>query len=151
MRLGTWLPSFAQAARALAYFTGVEVSEPTARRRTEAAGAAAVALHDAEVDRLERERPTPPAGPPVQQLSADGAMVPLVGGEWAEVKTAAVGVVAAARGADGVPAVRTRAVSYVARLADCDAFGRAALPELHRRGTETAGALVAVTDGGEWL
>jgi hypothetical protein len=48
VRLGTWLPSFAQAARALAYFTGVEVSEPTARRRTEAAGAVAIALHDAE-------------------------------------------------------------------------------------------------------
>ena len=34
------------------------------------------------MQRLERD---PVVGPPVQQLSADGAMVPLVGGVWAEV------------------------------------------------------------------
>lgn len=33
------------------------------------------------------------AGPAVQQVSVDGAMVPLVGGEWAEVKTLAIGTV----------------------------------------------------------
>jgi hypothetical protein len=148
-RLGTWVP-FGRAQREFAWFTGVEVSEPTARRRTEAAGAAAVDLHEAEVARLEAEQPPPPAGPRVQLLSADGAMVGLVGGAWGEVKTAAVGVVEVARGADGAPVVRTSALSYVSRLADVAAFTRAALPELHRRGTETAGTVLAPQDGGAW-
>jgi len=142
---------FPTAARELAFFTGVAVSEATARRQTEAAGAAGVALHDAEVARLERELAPPPDGPRVQQLSADGAMVPLVGGEWAEVKTVAVGTVETTRGADGTPAARTADVSYFSRLTDSDTFGRLALPELHRRGTPTAGTVVAVLDGSVWL
>jgi len=148
-RLGTWVP-FGRAAREFAWFTGVAVSEPTARRRTEAAGAAALALHEAEVARLEAEAPPAPAGPRLQLLSADGAMVGLVGGVWAEVKTAAVGVVEAVRGADGAPVARATALSYVSRLADLETFTRAALPELHRRGTETAGTVLAPQDGGAW-
>jgi hypothetical protein len=149
-RLGTWMP-FPAAAREFGWFTGVAVSEATARRRTEAAGAAAAALHDAEVERLERERPPAEAGPRVQQLSADGAMVPLVAGEWAEVKTVAVGTVEATRDAEGAPAVRTVDVSYFSRLTDSETFGRLALAELHRRGTPTAGIVVAVLDGSVWL
>jgi hypothetical protein len=45
------------------------------------------------VETLEREVPVAPQGPAVQLLSVDGAMVPLVVGEWAEVKTLALGVV----------------------------------------------------------
>jgi len=145
------VPSFRQAARTLASFTGVTVSEATARRQTEAAGAAAVALHDAEVARLEQGAPAPRVGPRVQQVSADGAMVPLRDGQWAEVKTLAVGTVEAARGAHGAPAVRTTDVSYFSRLADSETFGRQALPELHRRGTATAGTVAAVLDGSAWL
>jgi hypothetical protein len=151
VRLGTWIPSFAQAARALAWFGGVDLSAATACRLTEAAGAALVALETADAERLERERPAAPAGPRVQQVSADGAMVPLVKGEWAEVKTVAVGTVAAVRGADGEPVVRTGGVSYFSRLADSETFGRLALVELHRRGTPTAGTVVAVLDGSVWL
>lgn len=149
VRLGTWIPSFAQAARALAWFGGVDVSAATACRLTEAAGAELVALETSDVERPERQ--TPPAGPPVQLLSADGAMVPLVHGEWAEVKTVAVGTVAAVRGADGAPVATTRDVSYFARLTDSDTFARLALPEMHRRGIQTAGTVVAVLDGSVWL
>jgi hypothetical protein len=151
VRLGTWIPSFARAADALAWFGGVRVSEATACRRTEAAGAALVALETAEAERLAAETPAPPAGPRVQQLSADGAMVPLVGGEWGEVKTLAIGEVVAARDADGGPVVRTTAVSYVSRLADSATFGRLALVETHRRGTARAGTVAAVLDGSVWL
>src|SRR6478672_3800441 len=85
VRLGAWLP-FPAAAAALAAFTHTAVSEPTIRRRTEAAGAACVALQTAAVERLEREAPASPVGPAVLQVSVDGAMVPLVGkGQWAEV------------------------------------------------------------------
>lgn len=142
---------FPTAARELAFFTGVAVSEATVRRQTEAAGAAAVDVHDAEVARLEQERPPAPDRPRVQLVSADGAMVPLVKGEWAEVKTVAVGMVEATRDADGAPMARTVDVSYFSRLTDSDTFGRLALPELHRRGTPTAGTVVAVLDGSVWL
>lgn len=165
VRLGAWLP-FGQAAQALGWLGQVTVSETTACRLTEAAGAAYVAMQTAAVERLEQELPPAPAGPAVQQVSVDGAMVPLVGGLFAEVKTVAVGtVVVAGRGAarevgaDGVtdsagPAVRpvqTEAWSYFSRMTDHLTFGRLALVELHERGTETARTVVAVTDGSEWI
>jgi hypothetical protein len=78
-------------------------------------------------------------------------MVPLVGGGWGEAKLAAVGGVVADRGADGKPAVRAADVSYCARLADAEAFGRAMLPEAHRRGVEAAGTVAAVDDGSVWI
>src|SRR5205814_8693449 len=99
-RRGAWMP-FAPAAAALAWFTGAPVGRETARRLTEAAGAALVALEDAEAQRLAAERPRPDEGPRVVQLSLDGAMVPLVGGEWAEAKLATVGEVVASRDAAG--------------------------------------------------
>lgn len=149
MRLGTHLP-FAQAAEELAFFWGVELEETTVRRATEAAGAAYVAEQEAERERLERERPAPPPGPAVQYLSADGAMVPLVGGTWAEVKTLAIGDVVQRPGKDGVPEAHTTALSYFSRLADAETFIQAAYVEVHRRGTETAGVVCAVQDGAEW-
>jgi hypothetical protein len=142
---------FGQAAAGLAWFTGAPVGRETARRLTEAAGAALVALEDAEAERLAAERPPPPDGPRVVQLSLDGVMVPLVGGEWAEAKLATAGEVVAGRDAAGEPVVRTVDVSCVARLADAEAFGRAILPELHRRGVETAGVAAAVADGSVWI
>jgi hypothetical protein len=141
---------FARAAAELDWFCGAAAGAETARRLTEAAGAALVAHETAEAERLAAEMPAPAAGPRVQQLSADGTMVPLVRGEWAEVKALAVGTVEASRGADGASVVRTTGVSYFARLADADAFGRLALAELHRRGTATAGTVAAVNDGAAW-
>ena len=90
VRLATWMP-FAQAAEVLALFTGVQLSPATVRRRTEAAGAVAVALETAEAERILREYPVAPPGPARLVFSADGAMVPLRQGEWAEVRTLAVG------------------------------------------------------------
>ena len=147
VRLGTWLP-FARVPEALHFFTGVAVSAETARRLTEAAGQALVAVEDAEVARLEAELPAAPAGPPVQQLSVDGAMVPLVGGQWGEVKLLVLGTVTAA--ADPEAAPHTTELSYFARLTDAETFGRLATAETHRRGTETAGQVAAVLDGAVW-
>jgi hypothetical protein len=144
-RLGACLP-FPQAVVLLARFAKVTVSEATVRRLTERAGAAQVAVQTEEVARLEREAPDAPPGPAAQQLSVDGAMVPLLGGEWAEVKTLAVGEVVG----DGAGAVRAADLSYFARLADADAFARLATGEVHRRGTESAGVVVGVVDGAVW-
>ena len=78
VRLGAWVP-FPQATPLLAHFTHTAISEPSVRRKTEQAGAAYVAVQTAAVEALEREAPAPPQGPAVQQVSVDGAMVPLVG------------------------------------------------------------------------
>ena len=144
VRLGASVP-FAQAADLLAHFTGVRVGAETVRRLTEAAGVAQVAAETTAVAELARALPDGPRGPAVQLLSVDGAMAPLVGGEWAEVKTLAVGEVIPG---DGGP--RTTALSYFSRLTDAATFGELATGETHQRGTTTAGTVVAVTDGAVW-
>ena len=150
VRLGSWLP-FAQAAEAWQCFMGVQVSEPTVRRVTERSGAASITVQTAAVETIEQTLPPAPAGPPVQLLSVDGAMVPLVHQEWAAVKTLALGVVSAPRWEQGEWVVQTGALSYFARLTDAESFGRLALVETYRRGTETAHTVCAVSDGAEWI
>ncbi|MGH8058223.1 MAG: hypothetical protein ACREOH_13475 [Candidatus Entotheonellia bacterium] len=56
VRLGMWMP-FAQAADALACFTGVTVAEPTVRRTTEGVGAAYAAVQTAAVEAIEQILP----------------------------------------------------------------------------------------------
>jgi hypothetical protein len=149
-RLGSWMP-FGRAAELLAALTGVQVSADVARQRTEAAGAAQVALQTAAVEQLERAAPPAPAGPAKQYLSADGAFIPLVGGTWAEVKSLVIGEVVAPVRENGPGAVHTRHLSYFSRLAEAETFNRLALVETHRRGVENAGQVAAVVDGAEWL
>jgi hypothetical protein len=148
--LGTWMP-FAPAAQMLARFTGVPVSAATARRLTEVVGRASLAVTEAEVAQLCDELPPLPAGPERAVVSVDGAMVPLRGGEWAEVKTLVVGEVAPQAPRATPPDVHTTAVSSCSRLADVEQFNEAVLGELHRRGVETAGQVAAVSDGAEWI
>lgn len=147
MRLSTWIPSFGHASRELAYFTRSDVPESTVRRLTEAAGEVYVGVQADKQERIRRDLLEPPAGPAVQQFSVDGAMVPLVGGEWAEVKTLVVGELT---GQEPGEEVRARDLSYFSRLADAEGFTRDALYETHRRGTETADVVVAVNDGAVW-
>jgi hypothetical protein len=145
VRLGTWLP-FEQVPEALAWFTRVTASPETARRVTEAAGAALVAVETAAVGQLEQQWPAPPVVPATrQQVSVDGAMVPLVHGEWAEVKTLAVGRVER-QGAE----LHATDLSYFSRLADVDTFTRLAWSELHRRGLTLAPDVCALVDGADW-
>src|SRR6266508_4579628 len=60
VHLSTWMP-FERAAKELAHFTRVQVSDTSVRHHTEVAGAAYVAVQTAELERLERERPPGPA------------------------------------------------------------------------------------------
>jgi hypothetical protein len=149
VRLGTWLP-FTQVPEGLAHFTKVTVSRETARRVTEAAGVALVAVETAAAERLEREGAEVPPGPPLQQVSVDGAMVPLVHGEWAEVKTLAIGTVEQRRRGDGTWAVQTTALSYFSRLVEAEQFRRLAGVEIHRRGVANAARVCGLVDGAEW-
>ena len=142
---------FAHTARELGWLSrapgGVLVSESLAERLTEAAGAAYVAEQTVAVERLEQQ-PTPePAGPAVLQGSADGAMISLVGKQWVEVKTLALGTVV--QEADGT--VRAQELSYFSRRAEHATFRRLALVETYRRGVGTALEVVAVMDGAGWL
>ena len=148
-RLGIWMP-FACAVKEMKYFWRVSVTGPTVRRTTEVAGAAYVAVQTAEVEQLERTLPPPPQGPARQLMSVDGAYVPLVHKGWAEVKTLALGRVGEPVLENGEPVVHTTELSYFSRLAEAEEFERLALVETHRRGTETAQQVCAVTDGAEW-
>jgi hypothetical protein len=150
VRLSTWIPSFAKAAAELAWFTQVEVHKDTARRLTEAAGAVAVTLDTDEARRLLDEQPTPAEGPERLVFSVDGAMVPLVHGQWAEVRTLAVGEPQPAVLTPDGPVIPTINLSYFSRLTDSSTFADQALPELQRRRIETARHVGVVVDGAEW-
>jgi hypothetical protein len=150
VRLSTQQSSFAKAARELTFFTGATVHPDTARRRTEAAGAVLLAYETAEAMRILHEHPTPPPGPETLLFSVDGAMVPIVGGQWREVRTLAVGAVQPPRDTPDGLLIQTTEVSYFSRLSDSTTFAEQALLELHRRGIETAQRVGAVVDGAEW-
>jgi hypothetical protein len=145
VRLGTRLP-FDQAAEEVRLLCGVALSGETVRRWTKAAGRIEVALEQAALERLEHDAPDDPAGPALQQVSADGAMVPLVGGGWTEVRTLAIGTIIE-RG--GEP--HATELSYYSRRCPADAFIRQTALPTHERGTRTAGTVVAVSDGAGWI
>lgn len=125
----------------------MQVSKATARRATLHSGQAALAVWEAQVERLKQEAPQAPVGADKQVLSGDGAMVHLVGGEWVEVKTLAIGQVTRNRRGE----VCTQQLSYCSRLGDAASFEQATLLETHRRGLERASEVCAVQDGAEWL
>src|SRR6266567_9546922 len=138
---------FAQAQELLSDLVGIQVSKATARRATLDTGEAQLSGDEAEVERLKQEVPQAPEGADKQQLSADGAMVHLVGGEWVEVKTLIMGEVSCNKRGE----VCTQQISTFSRLADAERFTHASLVETHRRGLERAAAVCAVQDGAEWL
>jgi len=149
VRLAGWMP-FGRAAEMFADFTGIAVSSGMSRRYTEEAGEAYVELQNQAVERLEREKPGAPGGAEKMQVSVDGAMVPLIKGEWAEVKTLVIGEVQPAVKEKEAWVVHTRALSYFSRLASAEEFQRLALVEMHQRGVENAGKVGAVQDGADW-
>lgn len=150
VRLSTHIPSFAKAACEFAFFTQVDVHRTSACRISEAAGITAVAIETQQAEHILQTHPLPPAGPERLVLSVDGAMVPLVHGEWAEVRTLAIGEPSVTVTAEGQPQVQTTALSYFSRLTDSTTFGELASLEIHRRGVESAPQVGAVVDGAEW-
>lgn len=149
-RLGARMP-FGSVVQELAFLKHVTATEATIRRHTETAGAAYVVLQTEEVARVERSLPTVPEGAHRQLMSTDGALVPLVHGEWAEVKTVALGEIQPPAIENGEAVVHTAQLSYFSRLAEADTFTRLATVETYRRGTERAETVCAVNDGAEWI
>jgi hypothetical protein len=141
--LGTVM-AFGKVPAVLRLVAGVTPSLSAVRRITQRAGAALLAVEAATVEQIGRECPASPPGPTRQQVSIDGAMVPIRGGEWREVKTMVIGALSATK-----PGKAT-ALSYVSRLQNADQFAYSATGELHRRGTFAAATVVAVADGAVW-
>jgi hypothetical protein len=204
VHLSLWMP-FSRAVKLLDDVTGVQISEATGRRQTEAAGAAYEALQNEQADQLcvmkpkksrgssqeikKRKTETmecPGEGAQNDQksyseeikpkksrcssqetkkgksetaedkllISSDGAMVPLVGGDYVEAKTLVIGrVQAKEKPSKQRPDqhVETVDLSYFSRVADADTFGLRAIVETERRGVSLAGQVCAVQDGAEWI
>jgi len=150
VRLAGWIPSFEKAVELFGDFLGIEVGKITSQRYTEEAGAAYEQIQKEEVEYLERYMPQAGWGAEKMQISADGAMVPLLHGVWAEVRTLVIGDVQPAVEEKGEMVVHTQNLSYFSRKVSAQEFGRLALVEMHRRGVENAKHLAAVMDGADW-
>lgn len=144
VRLSGWMP-FRRASEIMDDLLGIKVSKQVGRAYTERAGAAYVQMQTEEAEKLEKEMPAAPKGGEKMQISADGAMVPLQHGVWAEVRTLVVGEVESVKGE-----AHTGNLSYFSRKESAETFNRLALVEIHRRGIENAGEVAAVMDGAEW-
>ena len=150
VRLAGWIPSFEKAVELFGDFLGIEVGKITSQRYTEEAGAAYEQIQKEEVEFLERHMPAACGGAEKMQISADGAMVPLLHGVWAEVRTLVIGEVQPAVEERGEMVVHTHNLSYFSRKVSAQEFGRLALVEMQRRGVENAKQVAAVMDGAEW-
>lgn len=169
MRLGLWMP-FPKAAHLLADRMGVQISEATGRRQTEAAGAAYEQGQDEQASQLleaknkQSNKSTGCSSKPKKSkahpeqikllISSDGAKVGLLKGEWAEIKTRVIGQVKAKEqhGKQRTEqVVETVDLSSFSRLTDCSTCGSPATGETERRGVCTAQEVWAVQDGAEWL
>jgi hypothetical protein len=150
VRLACWMP-FEKAVEMFEDLLGIQSSKSLSERYTEGAGAAYVSLQTAEAERLEREMPPAPAGADKLQVSADGAMVPLVHGQWVEVRTVVIGEVQPPVEERGEWVAHTRNLSYFSRRVTAEEFTRLALVEIQNRGIENAKEVGAVMDGADWL
>jgi hypothetical protein len=150
VHLSSHLP-FAQASQMMERLLGVQVSKETARRVTEQVGGDVEAAQTAEAEAPFHEDPAAPTTPCRLALSADGALVPLVNGEWAEVRTLAIGEVVEEHTALGTHEVHVDHLSYFSRLTDAQTFADLAEGEMRRRHVVDAKEVCAVTDGADWL
>jgi hypothetical protein len=146
--LSTWMP-FERAREMLEKLLGVQVSEPTVRRATLRVGALSEARQTAQ---SQQPATSAPEVTPCEKLviSTDGAYVPLVGGQWAEVRTVAIGEVKE-KVTKRHKEIQTQQLSYFSRMTDCVTFGERAQGEMQRRGVSQAKAVCAVTDGADWI
>ena len=149
-RLGATLP-FGEATDLLEKVCGVHLNEATERRQTYAAGAAALAVEAMELEQVERELPVAASPPDRVQGSFDATKVPLVGGDWTEIKLGVFSDLVPGREADGQPVLQATNHSYAARWEPADRFARTVTLEASRRGVDEAGLVVSPNDGAEWI
>lgn len=150
VRLGACMP-FEQAAAMLAYFTQTTVSASSARRTSQAAGRAMVAVLDKAAEQVTPVVEQPHQGAQRLYAGVDGAFVPLVGGAWAEVKTLSIGEVEPVRLSDPEHGVQTTNLTYLSRLAEVDSFIKVAPLEMRRRALPAAQRVSGLSDGALWI
>ena len=149
-QLGSWMP-FRCASRVLEDLLGVHVSSETTRRLCEQVGKRVEEAQTAEARLPWKEDRSDEENDLRMVISADGAMVPLIGGEWAEVRTLAIGEVPPPPGAQDLPHVHVHKLSYFSRLTDAATFTDLAEVETRRRHIVYAKEVCAVMDGADWL
>lgn len=150
VHLGSWMP-FEKAGRMLECLLGVQVSEATVRRLTQRSGRWVEATQNG-VQPVTEAQPAGKLPPRKVALSADGAMLSLTGGEWAEVRTLAIGEVEAAnKSRNDEQERKVTALSYFSRMTPASVFVDLANGEMQRRGVAQAKEVCAVTDGAQWL
>jgi hypothetical protein len=147
VQLGGWMP-FRHASRVLEDLLGVYVSPETARRLCEEVGRRVEEKQTAEAKEPWSDGTNPRENPGRLAMSADGAMVPLIGGQWAEVRTLAIGEVPD-HPADGEK-VHVEHLSSFSRLTDAACFTDLAEVETRRRHLVQAKEVCAVMDGADW-
>lgn len=148
VQLGSWMP-FRHASRVLEELLGVYVSPETARRLCEEVGQHVEEKQTLDAKAAWKEET---AGREHEQrlaMSADGAMVPFTGGEWADVRTLAIGE--APTGSVDPEKVPIKNLSSFSRLADAATFTDLAEVETRRRHLVQAKEVCAVMDGADWL
>lgn len=150
VRLGALLP-FAQATEQLYALLDIRISTSTVRQHTQHVGKGSLSVQNEQAKPLADCPEETPAERMV--MSADGAFVPLVGGQWGEVKLLAIGQVEVQEGVSqqSLSSTSTTQVSYFARLTDVSTFSEQASAEIRRRGLDRAKEVCAVQDGAEWL
>lgn len=150
IHLASCMP-FQEAAVMLGCLLQVQVSKETVRRLTEGVGAQVEAAQTEQAHEPWQEPARTEKRPERLVLSADGAMVPLCGGEWAEVRTVAIGEVEVAATGTEPREVHVGQLSYFSRLADAETFATLVEVEMRRRQVVLASRVAAVTDGADWL
>jgi hypothetical protein len=147
--LGSWMP-YERAAQMLETLLDIQVSEPSVRRGTQGAGASYQARQTEQSQQLPSPTSEHPPAPEQLVMSTDGAYVPLVGGDWAEVRTVAIGELKADT-KQGTQQVHARCLSYFSRMTDAETFATLAQGEMQRRAMRRAKRVGAVTDGAPWI
>lgn len=150
VHLASWMP-FAQASSLLTLLLGVQASKETVRRLTEQAGRHMEQAQTQAAKVPWPEQTSTKASPARLVMSADGAFVPLVKGEWAEVRTLAIGKVNASCAAEKKSETRATDLSYFSRMTSADHFSTLAEVETRRRRLIDAREVCAVMDGASWL
>ena len=150
VHVASWMP-FAQASSLLTLLLGVQAGKETVRRLTEQAGRQ-VEQAQTQAAKAPWQEESPTIAPPARlAMSADGAYVPLVKGEWAEVRTLAIGKIKTSCASGKKSEQRATDLSYFSRMTSAECFAELAEVETRRRQMVQAEQVCAVMDGAGWL
>jgi hypothetical protein len=145
---------FKKAASMMGQLLGVQISEETTRRLTQRMGDALEQAQTEEAQAPFQEEKEGECIPETMALSADGAMVGLVHGQWAEVRTLVIGKIkeqAKQKKKHGEQEPRVVELSSFSRLVDAEKFCQLAEVEMRTRHILQAKQVCAVMDGADWL